>query len=111
MRKLNMRYAMERRKATMVAGALMLLTGCAAWNEPARVEKDFGHSVRLMIAEQIYDPKAAQYPTADVPVHDGAAADAAVSGYGIAATEARVERREQVGSPLPIVGIISGPEE
>lgn len=92
------------------SGIVLLVTACS-WTEPARVEEDFGRSVRNMVAEQIFDPATARTPSTGVPGIDGTAASAAVAGYGKAAGEARVERVKQDGSPIPVVGIISEPPE
>lgn len=45
---------------------LVAMAGCS-WHEPTRVENDFGKSVRLMIAEQLYDPEAAVEPAPEGP--------------------------------------------
>lgn len=41
--------------------ATLLVSGCSFQN-PTRVENDFGVSVRTMVAAQIYDPEAAAEP-------------------------------------------------
>lgn len=88
-----------------------MLSSCA-WNEPTRVEKDFGNSVRSMIAEQLYDPQTARQPQRTAPeTLSGAAALSAIEGYNAAARGAREQRVRQTGSPLPVVGTVSGTEE
>lgn len=89
----------------------LMLGGCA-WNETPRVDQDFGNSVRLMIAEQLYDPEAAREPELAAPDSlDGDAAVSAIKGYGTASSEARVERTRTTGSPIPVVGTISDVED
>lgn len=90
---------------TVVITSTIVLTSCAAWNEPSRVETDFGQSVRAMVAAQIYDVQAAQNPSLEVPPLQGTAADAGIYGYAGAASQARQQRTDSTGSPLPIVGI------
>ena len=98
-------------KALLVSTSGLLITACSSWTEPARVEADFGNSVRNMIAEQIYDPEAAQRPDAGVPLGDGISSINGVNGFQQAGSEARVERIEQSGSPIPVVGITSDPDD
>jgi len=95
------------RTISIAALSVILLSfnlGCAAWNEPARVEKDFGNSVRAMIAEQIYAPEAAQYPSLEVPSLDGTAASSGIAGSAAAAEEARNPRVRRTASPIPVTG-------
>ena len=88
----------------------LLLGGCS-FQDPSRVESDFGVSVRSMVSAQIYDPEAAAEPAVLGPATlGGVAATAAVDGYQNASRDARVERQRSTRSPLPIVGITSGSE-
>lgn len=84
-----------------------LLTACG-FSEPTRVEKDFGVSVRNMVAAQIYDPEVAADPEVLGPeTLAGPAAQASVEGQLSAAQQARVNRQRDPRSPLPVVGIAS----
>jgi hypothetical protein len=47
---------------------ILLLEGCAGWNSaPARLQADYGASVRNMINNQIYDAAKTQSPDALAP--------------------------------------------
>lgn len=93
---------------TALALLLVALIGCS-WHEPSRVEADFGKSVRLMIAEQLYDPDAAVNPAVAGPqTLDGNAAQSSINGYVSASEQARIERTKTIGSPIPVVGTTSG---
>ena len=95
----------------VAASAAFVMSGCA-WHDTNRVDSDFGHSVRQMVAEQIVDLEAAHEPAVYGPsAFSGNVADSSVSGYEKAASEARVQREKNTRSPIPIVGIISGTEE
>lgn len=88
--------------AMAVAAAALLGGGCA-WHEPSRVEEDFGNSVRQMVQEQIYDPRAASEPAAGGPdLLDGTTADIVVDGYRGAAGEARTFRQQTPNNPVPV---------
>lgn len=91
----------------------LLLTGVAgcSWHEPTRVQDDFGKSVRLMIAEQLYDPEAAIEPELAGPDGlNGNAAQSAINGYISASQQARTQRTKTVGSPIPVVGTATAGE-
>ena len=95
---------------TSTALLFTAMVGCS-WHEPTRVENDFGKSVRLMIAEQLYDPEAAVEPSLAGPEGlDGSAAIFSIDGYVTASQEARIERTKTAGSPIPVVGTTSGGE-
>lgn len=101
------------KKRIVCAGIALLLTGVAgcSWHEPTRVEDDFGKSVRLMIAEQLYDPEAAVEPALDGPDGlDGNAAQSSIDGYFSASQQARTQRTKTVGSPIPVVGTATAGE-
>jgi hypothetical protein len=52
----------------LLAISLMLLDGCADFSStPARVEADYGASVRSLVNNQIYNPDKAQHPAALLP--------------------------------------------
>jgi len=62
--------------------ALLLTTGCAITQEPARVDEDFGNSVRNMVDAQIYNPAAAQNPPVNPPLAlDGQKGQNALEAY------------------------------
>lgn len=99
------------RKYFYISVVLSLTSTSCAWTEPTRVEADFGNSVRLMVAEQLYDPATARDPLVDAPeVLSGAAAQAAIDGQAAAAREARLQRVRTTGSPIPTVGVVSDVE-
>jgi uncharacterized membrane protein YgcG len=57
-------------KLLPLAAGVLWFAGCADWgSEPFRVQRDYGTSVREMVANQIYDPRKAIYPA--VPAPDG----------------------------------------
>ena len=95
---------------TALALVPIAIVGCS-WSEPTRVENDFGKSVRLMIAEQLYDPGAAMEPAPEGPEElNGSAALSSVNGYITASQQARTQRTSTDGSPIPVVGTTSGGE-
>jgi hypothetical protein len=52
----------------LLAISLMVMGGCAEWSStPARVQADYGASVRNMVSKQIYNQNKAQHPTALLP--------------------------------------------
>jgi len=52
----------------VVVTGLMALGGCAAWKAPpARVEANYGASVRNMVFSQIANPDKARHPAAEAP--------------------------------------------
>lgn len=52
----------------LLATGLTLLSGCAEWSgNPARVQSNYGASVRNMVNEQIYNQNKAQYPAGLLP--------------------------------------------
>jgi len=62
--------------------ALLLTAGCAITQEPARVDEDFGNSVRNMVDAQIYNHAAAQNPPVDPPLAlDGQKGQNALEAY------------------------------
>ena len=67
----------------LFAISLYLLTGCAQWNsDPARLQADYGQSVRAMISNQLYNPSKSQTPAVLAP--DGMEAnkaDSLLTGY------------------------------
>jgi type IV pilus biogenesis protein CpaD/CtpE len=77
--------------------ALVLLsTGCAAWNKETATERDFGNSVRSMIANQTANPEPA---APDSESGDGPRLEAVLESY-----------RADAGSRQAIDGeIIVGP--
>ncbi len=51
-----------------LAIGLVVISGCAEWSStPARVQDDFGSSVRNMVLQQTYNPAKAQSPSALAP--------------------------------------------
>lgn len=61
--------------------SLSTLAGCAI-TEPARVDEDFGNSVRNMIDAQIYNPEAARNPPTEPPLAlDGPKAEKVLEVY------------------------------
>lgn len=90
---------------------VLLISSCG-WHDTTRVDSDFGTSVRLMVAEQIYDPEAAHAPAVLGPsTLKGNVADSAIEGYEKAAKEARVQRVKIPNSPIPVVGVTSSADE
>ncbi len=87
--------------------ATPVLSNCA-WHEPARVEGDFGSSVRQMIAEQLYDPQIARDPSQAALEALGSSAQSSIDGVETASQQARVQRTSTTGSPIPVVGTTSG---
>ncbi len=62
----------------LLAASLMVLGGCAEWgSNPARMQADYGASVRKLVSNQIYNPSKARYPAALAP--DGMEANKADS--------------------------------
>lgn len=52
----------------LLAISLMVLGGCAEWSStPARVQADYGASVRNMVSKQIYNENKAQHPATLLP--------------------------------------------
>jgi hypothetical protein len=52
----------------LLALSLMVLDGCAEFSStPARVQADYGTSVRSLVNNQIYNPDKAQHPAALLP--------------------------------------------
>ena len=44
------------------------LSGCQEWMaEPVRVEQHYGESVRIAMANQLYDPNRALHPATEAP--------------------------------------------
>jgi len=94
----------------LMAGVMLVLVGCG-FPEPARVQNDFGNSVRNMVAAQIYDPATASAPQELGPEElSGNAAEASIAGYEAASRGARQERTTQNNSPLPVVGTVQNSE-
>ena len=89
--------------AGLALAALALAGGCA-WQEPGRVESDFGNSVRQMIAAQIDDPRAASAPAVDGPNRlDGPTSQIGLESYRGATGGARVFRDQRSSSnPVPV---------
>jgi uncharacterized membrane protein YgcG len=55
-------------KWPLLAAGVLWLSGCADWgSEPFRVQRDYGTSVREMVANQIYDPRKALHPAPSFP--------------------------------------------
>ena len=58
----------SRMPCVLLAISLMVLDGCAEWSStPARVQADYGNSVRSLVNNQIYNPDKAQHPAALLP--------------------------------------------
>ena len=58
----------SRMPCVLLSISLMGLAGCAEWSStPARVEADYGNSVRSLVNNQIYNPDKAQHPAALLP--------------------------------------------
>jgi len=80
----------SRMPCVLLAISLMVLDGCAEWSStPARVQADYGTSVRSLVNNQIYDRAKAQHPAA--LLQDGArvlthcnAGALATAGWGTA---------------------------
>lgn len=52
----------------LAAAALLALGGCAGWDStPARVEANYGASVRNMVFNQIANPDKARHPAPQLP--------------------------------------------
>lgn len=52
----------------LLAAGLLALAACADWSAtPARLERNYGSSVRNMVTHQIYNPAKAQRPAALAP--------------------------------------------
>ena len=65
--------------AYLVISSPALLAGCET---PSRLDTEFGNSYRNMVAEQIYDPRAAANPPAEPPlVLDGQRASDVIEKY------------------------------
>ena len=63
----------------LVISSPALLVGCET---PNRLDTEFGNSYRNMVAEQIYDPRAAANPPAEPPlVLDGQRASDVIEKY------------------------------
>ncbi len=94
-------------------GIIGFSVSSCAFQDPKRVEDDFGNSVRTMIAEQIYDPAVAQTPSPNVPGLLGDAATTSLDTYGAAGRQTRNERTRNAQSAVPISGTASdsGAEE
>ena len=62
--------------------SLPLLNGCAQWSSnPARVQANYGASVRSLISNQIYDQNKAQHAAAKLPDGmEGNKADSVLNG-------------------------------
>jgi hypothetical protein len=62
--------------------SLMILDGCVEWSStPARVQADYGNSVRSLVNNQIYNPDKAQHPAALLPDGmEGNKADSVLNG-------------------------------
>ena len=100
------------RRTTGAALALAaLVAGGCAWHEPARVEEDFGESVRQMVQAQIHDPQTAARPAVNGPeLLDGTTADISIEGYRQSASEARTIRTQRPDNPVPVTGIAAEAE-
>lgn len=102
-------FALHLKVKTVLFSALFLY-GCS-WNEPVKVEDDFGHSVKAMIAGQLFDPAIAASPNALAPdTIDGETADSTIKSYRTAAEQARTQRSRNTSSPIPVVGTTTGNE-
>ena len=101
------------RQASGVLLALAALTsGGCAWQEPARVEADFGKSVRQMVQAQIHDTQAASRPATNGPdLIDGSTAAIGVEGVRQATREARKLRTQNPDNPVPVTGLADSVED
>lgn len=51
-------------KQGLALAGILLLAGCADWgSDPFRVQRDYGNSVRSLVANQINDPYTAEHPS------------------------------------------------
>jgi hypothetical protein len=58
----------SRMPCVLLTISLMALAGCAEWSStPARVQADYGNSVRSLVSNQIYNPEKARHPAALLP--------------------------------------------
>ena len=58
----------SRMPCVLLTISLMALEGCAEWSStPARVQADYGNSVRSLVNNQIYNPDKARHPAALLP--------------------------------------------
>lgn len=97
----------RKHRLALTLGIIGIGASACAFQDPKRVENDFGNSVRLMVAEQIYDPAAAQNPAPNLPPLIGDAATTSISTYGTAGRQSRAERTRQAQSVVPISGAAS----
>ena len=83
--------------AVLALSAAVLITGCT-YSDPARVEQDFGKSVRNMVKAQTYNPEASRRPRVGPPEGlDGNRGNRALEAY-----RGDVAKPEEIKQPIQI---------
>jgi len=78
---ISWRFTMKlsHRQTLFIVSTLLLLAGCET---PTELDNEYGNAYRNMVAQQIYDPRAAAYPPSEPPMSlDGQRATGVIDKY------------------------------